>query len=408
MEPLLDPYNDRKVKSVEPPPYLPLSEELLWSAKDMPNWEIIRDHLKKEGKLKKEDVVRMGELALDIIKSEPTLVYMDEPIWIVGDIHGQYYDLCHLIEKAGKPKKINYLFMGDYVDRGIFSMEVVILLLALKINYPTSLVLLRGNHEWRNMTQHFTFREEAIKKYDEDVYKLVMEVFDAMPLAAIVNKKYFAVHGGISPDLKKLENLEKINRFKEPPTEGIFWDLLWSDPLDDQAALEFDYKENDEREWSYLFGRKPVKKLLEKHDLMSVVRAHQVQIEGYKMHRWDGDSSFPYVITIFSAPNYCDYYSNKAAVLILKDDRISIKQYDQSDHPYYLPDQIDVFTWSMPFLADKVVTILSHLLKIAGADEDMVDEDLESEAISGVVDAAERAKKVGVSILFHLQHQQLF
>jgi serine/threonine-protein phosphatase 2B catalytic subunit len=80
MEPLLDPYNDRKVKSVEPPPYLPLSEELLWSAKDMPNWEIIRDHLKKEGKLKKEDVVRMGELALDIIKSEPTLVYMDEPI----------------------------------------------------------------------------------------------------------------------------------------------------------------------------------------------------------------------------------------------------------------------------------------------------------------------------------------
>jgi serine/threonine-protein phosphatase 2B catalytic subunit len=141
---------------------------------------------------------------------------------------------------------------------------------------------------------------------------------------------------------------------------------------------------------------------------MSVVRAHQVQIEGYKMHRWDGDSSFPYVITIFSAPNYCDYYSNKAAVLILKDDRISIKQYDQSDHPYYLPDQIDVFTWSMPFLADKVVTILSHLLKIAGADEDMVDEDLESEAISGVVDAAERAKKVGVSVLYQLQHQQLF
>lgn len=130
---------------------------------------------------------------------------------------------------------------------------------------------------------------------------------------------------------------------------------------------------------------------------MSVVRAHQVQIEGYKMHRWDGDSSFPYVITIFSAPNYCDYYSNKAAVLILKDDRISIKQYDQSDHPYYLPDQIDVFTWSMPFLADKVVTLLSHLLKIAGADEDMVDEDLENEAISGVVDAAEKAKKVGVS-----------
>ena len=176
------------------------------------------------------------------------MVYLAEPVCIVGDIHGQYYDLCHLIEKAGKPKKINYLFMGDYVDRGTFSMEVVILLLALKLNYPESLILLRGNHECRNMTQHFTFREEAIRKYDEDVYKLVMEVFDAMPLAAIVNKKYFAVHGGISPELKKIDSLEKINRFKEPPTEGLFCDLLWADPLDDENALETDYKNNQDRE----------------------------------------------------------------------------------------------------------------------------------------------------------------
>lgn len=129
---------------------------------------------------------------------------------------------------------------------------------------------------------------------------------------------------------------------------------------------------------------------------MSVVRAHQVQVEGYKMHRWDGESSFPYVITIFSAPNYCDYYSNKAAVLILKDERISIKQYDQSDHPYHLPDQIDVFSWSMPFLADKVVTMLSHLLKIAGADEDMVDEEMETDAILEIKDATSKAKKAGI------------
>lgn len=138
--------------------------------------------------------------------------------------------------------------MGDYVDRGIFSMEVVILLFALKLNYPESLLLLRGNHECRNMTQHFTFREEAINKYDEEVYNLTMEVFDALPLAAVVNKKYLAVHGGISPELKKLDNFEKIDRFKEPPTEGLFCDLLWSDPLDDAGALEYDYKDNDERE----------------------------------------------------------------------------------------------------------------------------------------------------------------
>ena len=132
----------------------------------------------------------MGEMVLDMVRKEPTLIYLNEPICVVGDIHGQFYDLCHLIEKAGKPKKINYLFMGDYVDRGIFSMEVVILLFALKINYPERVVTLRGNHECRNMTQHFTFREEAINKFDEEVYNLVMEVFDAMPLAAVVNKKY--------------------------------------------------------------------------------------------------------------------------------------------------------------------------------------------------------------------------
>ena len=154
------------------------------------------------------------------------------------------------------------------------------------------------------MTQHFTFREETIRKYDEDFYNLMMELFDSMPLSAIVNKKYLCVHGGISPDLKKIENFENINRFKEPPTEGLFCDLLWSDPLDDEAAVEYEYKDNKDRECSYLFGRKPVKKLLEKNDLMSVVRAHQVQVEGYKMHRWDGEASFPYVITIFSAPNY--------------------------------------------------------------------------------------------------------
>lgn len=116
------------------------------------------------------------------MKKEPNLVYMDEPVCLVGDIHGQYYDLVHLIEKAGAPSKINYLFMGDYVDRGIFSMEVTILLLSLKACFPTSMFMLRGNHECRNMTQHFTFREEVLKKFDEEVYKLVMDVFDALPL----------------------------------------------------------------------------------------------------------------------------------------------------------------------------------------------------------------------------------
>jgi serine/threonine-protein phosphatase 2B catalytic subunit len=168
--------------------------------------------------------------------------------------------------------------------------------------------------------------------------------------------------------------------------------LLWSDPMTDEDANENEFADNKERECSYLFGKKPTKKLLDTHNLMSIVRAHQVQIEGYKMHRWDGESSFPYVITLFSAPNYCDYYSNKAAVLILKDGGISIKQYDQSEHPYYLPDQLDVFSWSMPFLAEKVISLMAFVLKYTTDD---VDEEEEAEVVSSTLSTAEKMKKFG-------------
>ena len=142
--------------------------------------------------------------SITILKKEPNLVKIPEPIVIVGDLHGQYYDLVHMIEKAGDPSTLNYLFMGDYVDRGIFGFEVVILLLCIKLNFLKSVVLLRGNHESRNMTENFTFREEIIERYAEEIYTLFMELFDSMPLSAVVDGKYFAMHGGISPELSKL------------------------------------------------------------------------------------------------------------------------------------------------------------------------------------------------------------
>ena len=121
-----------------------------------------------------------------------------------------------MLEKAGDPETIkyapsssrrSYLFLGDYVDRGIYSVEVVMLLMAIKVNYPKSFILLRENHECRNMTDHFTFREECLRKFDQDVYKLFMEVFDALPLSCIADKKYLCMHGGISPDLKKISQI---------------------------------------------------------------------------------------------------------------------------------------------------------------------------------------------------------
>ena len=138
---------------------------------------------------------------------------IDDPICVVGDIHGQYFDLLNMISKAGEPGTINYLFLGDYVDRGILGIEVVLLLFAIKLNEPKSVVLLRGNHESRNMTESFTFREEVLERYDVEVYDLFMDVFDALPISALVAKKYLAMHGGISPELSKLEQINTINRF---------------------------------------------------------------------------------------------------------------------------------------------------------------------------------------------------
>jgi len=110
-----------------------------------------------------------------------------------------------MLEKAGDPQDINYLFLGDYVDRGIYGIEVVLTLLCIKMSYPKSVILLRGNHESRNMTENFTFREEVITRFDNEMYNLFMECFDSMPISAIVDGKYFAMHGGISPELSKIE-----------------------------------------------------------------------------------------------------------------------------------------------------------------------------------------------------------
>lgn len=158
-----------------------------------------------------------------------------EPVIIVGDIHGQYYDMIHMFEKVVDARNLsatNMLFLGDYVDRGNYSIEVCIFLFALKIQYPHNIILLRGNHESRAMTEHFTFREEVLRKYDEDesVYEAFIECFESLPLAADVNGDYLCMHGGISPELKTVDDINKIDRFIEPPLSGFLCDLLWSDP----------------------------------------------------------------------------------------------------------------------------------------------------------------------------------
>jgi serine/threonine-protein phosphatase 2B catalytic subunit len=154
----------------------------------------------------------------------------------VGDIHGQFYDLVHMIEKSGDPKKTNYVFLGDYVDRGIYSIEVMMLLMAMKVANPNNVYLLRGNHESRSMTEYFTFREEVLDKYDSEIYDQILLTFDAMPLVAVVNQEYLCMHGGVSPNMKNLDEINKMDRFKEVPLEGLLCDIVWSDPIEDDIA----------------------------------------------------------------------------------------------------------------------------------------------------------------------------
>jgi len=339
----------------------------------------------------------------------------------VGDIHGQYYDLVKLLEVGGAPGDTQYIFLGDYVDRGSFSVEVVATLYTLKIRHPKRVRMLRGNHECRQMTSFFNFREECEYKYDVGVYDAFMASFDNLPLAATINGKFLVVHGGISPELPNLKAINRINRFQEPPREGLLCDLLWSDPLepkDDAAAKpkksSAPFVPNEVRGCSYFYTFDGVATFLKKNSLLSVIRAHEAQLEGYKMHKTNPNTGFPSVITIFSAPNYCDVYNNKGAILKFDNSTLNILQFNCSPHPYHLPNFMDVFTWSMPFVIEKVTEMLYYVLQpTAGManDEELPDlsgpvEHNRSSLSEAQNQAVDIARKLAVTIEKGEQHRK--
>jgi len=218
-------------------------------------------------------------------------------------------------------------------------------------------------------------------KYDQEMYDLFMDSFDLMPLSCIINGKFIALHGGISPELRTIEDIKKIDRFKEPPKQGIFCDLLWSDPVENEHGIcESTFRGNDVRGCSYFYGSEAVNKFLDQNNLLSIIRAHEAQLDGFKMHTWTGKSDFPMVITIFSAPNYCDVYNNKGALIQFNNNTLNIRQFNYTQHPYILPNYMDIFSWSLPFVAEKAIEMLFHLIKPSN---DMEDEDEEEDDDEG-------------------------
>lgn len=361
---LPDPCDDRVMKEVLPPPHVPLPHNKLFQKNGLPDWKLLRDHLKKEGKLEKADILELIKQFQNTVKNEPVMLKLQDPVTVVGDIHGQFYDLLKLLDLGGNPEKTKYLFLGDYVDRGSFSIECAILLIAIKLNFKSTINMLRGNHECRQMTSFFNFKQECEVKYDKEVYDRFMDAFDCLPLSCLINEKFIAIHGGISPELKNLSDITKISRFNEPPKKGLMCDMLWSDPCEkDEDAPNIGWQENATRGCSYVFGAKAAIPFLNKNEILSIIRAHEAQIEGFKMYNWNKTVDFPSVITIFSAPNYCDVYNNKAAIIKFNNNMVNIKQYNYSPHPFILPQFMNIFSWSIPFVSEKISEMLFHLIK---------------------------------------------
>ncbi|UPX19667.1 Protein-serine/threonine phosphatase [Ascochyta rabiei] len=376
---------ERVCKDVQAPAFHPPTDEQFFSPQDRtkPNIQFLKQHFYREGRLTEQQALWIIKKGAEILRSEPNLLEMDAPITVCGDVHGQYYDLMKLFEVGGDPADTRYLFLGDYVDRGYFSIECVLYLWSLKIWYPNTLWLLRGNHECRHLTDYFTFKLECKHKYSEAVYEACMDAFCALPLAAVMNKQFLCIHGGLSPELHTLEDLKSIDRFREPPTHGLMCDILWADPLEEfgQEKTNDFFIHNHVRGCSYFFSYPAACAFLEKNNLLSIIRAHEAQDAGYRMYRKTRTTGFPSVMTIFSAPNYLDVYNNKAAVLKYENNVMNIRQFNCTPHPYWLPNFMDVFTWSLPFVGEKITDMLIAILNTCSKEE--LEEETPSSLASG-------------------------
>ncbi|EFP89050.2 3',5'-cyclic-nucleotide phosphodiesterase (PDEase) (3':5'-CNP), variant 2 [Puccinia graminis f. sp. tritici] len=364
---------ERVVKEVQAPAFLKPTDAEFFSTVDpsKPDVAFLKNHFYREGRLTEEQALFILNKASEVLKTEPNLLEVEAPITVCGDIHGQYFDLMKLFEVGGNPAETRYLFLGDYVDRGYFSIECVLYLWALKIWYPDTLFLLRGNHECRHLTDYFTFKLECKHKYSERVYDACMESFCSLPLAAVMNKQFLCIHGGLSPELQTLDDLKGVNRFREPPTHGLMCDILWADPLEDfgsEKAAE-GFVHNHVRGCSFFFSYQAACAFLERNGLLSIIRAHEAQDAGYRMYKKTKTTGFPSVMTIFSAPNYLDVYNNKAAVLKYENNVMNIRQFNCTPHPYWLPNFMDVFTWSLPFVGEKITDMLIAILGICTKEE---------------------------------------
>ena len=250
------------------------------------------------------DIRKLCHKSREIFLSQEMLLELALPLVIVGDIHGQFESLLAFFDKCGYPPDTNYLFLGDYVDRGKYSLETICLLMSYKCLYPENIFLLRGNHECGSISKIYGFYDECKRRYNIKLWKTFCDVFDCLPISAIVGDTVLCMHGGLSPELHSLDQIRAIERPMDIPECGLICDLLWSDPDEDITG----WGEND-RGVSFTFGGDVVTEFLEKMGVSLICRAHQVIEDGYAFFQRRK------MVTLFSAPNYCNLFDNAGGVM---------------------------------------------------------------------------------------------
>ncbi|CAF3273614.1 unnamed protein product [Rotaria sp. Silwood2] len=353
---------DRNCKTVPLAPIHRLDIEDIYShpsdPDDKPNLDILKQHLLLEGRITEQAAIRIVENGAAILRDEPTMIDIDAPLTICGDIHGQFYDLIKLFEVGGSPATTRYLFLGDYVDRGYFGLVIWI--------------------RWMRI----------------NIFNIKTIIFKSTSIT-------------LSPEIHTLNDIRKLDRFHEPPPYGAMCDLLWSDPVEDYGneketssstskrhtsiplsdssisnasqTIPSSYNEhlflpNTTRGCSYFYTYAAVNEFLIRNQILSIIRAHEAQDVGYRMYKKSVETGFPSLITIFSAPNYLDVYQNKAAIMKYENNIVNIRQFNCSPHPYWLPNFMDVFSWSLPFVGEKVIDVLLNILNIC-TDEELAEYD---------------------------------
>jgi protein phosphatase len=256
-----------------------------------------------------ETIIDLCSKVSELFQAESLLLEVQSPLVIVGDIHGQLLDLLRIVKEHGIPTRQRYLFMGDLIDRGPFSLEVIVMIFVLKLYWPQNLLVIRGNHEFHQTCSEGGFYEQIFALYSNGlaVYGSFLNAFSNMPLAAVVDRSIFVVHGGIGPEVQLLRQIQEISRPIDDFSLPIVDSLLWSDPL-----AQLDEFEPSTRGAGFLFGKTALNTFLADNQLALLVRGHESIAQGFE-YQFDKKC-----LTAFSASNYCGRLENDGSVLIVQ------------------------------------------------------------------------------------------